>query len=488
MEEKIVLPIALARYVFEILKKEYKVERLKKIYYTDSFTLEELSKIESIELEKVIPPNFFEGIELLPNLKTLFIKSFKSPSFTHPMDISSIDDKDISNIQKCKRLEFLEIINQPNISEIDLSKMSHLWSVNISGNSNLKHIKGIDKLPELSSFTCFGNKSLCSIENLDKAIIQSEDLSDLNLDVLLFPDAIGYKPSGEYNKEALQRMSELTHLNWTESVPIFKYTKRTTQTLHIDINHVTCNLYQMIRMHNEANKILAENIPSTYGVRDTIIAIERYLAENVTYDDESIESPLRGITTGEDTKILFGLKNGISSVYNCLVEKKCVCAGFARGEQYLLKLRGIRSREVECVGRRDTLGIADANKDISYSNYLTPRGDFHAILRIDDYYSLYSDPCTNSACSEREGKVILPTSLLTKEEIKDYITLYFEEKEVSNNNAFIPRKDIKESMEENQLFINTSNRQINDVRGIISDKIKSPSMRYFKPLKCDLSR
>lgn len=51
-------------------------------------------------------------------------------------------------------------------------------------------------------------------------------------------------------------------------------------------------------------------------------------------------------------------KDGTNGAYNALVKNICVCEGYTRGMQYLLKLRGINSHNVDCYAGKDKTGMA----------------------------------------------------------------------------------------------------------------------------------
>lgn len=159
-----------------------------------------------------------------------------------------------------------------------------MQDLSIINNPNLEEIDGFDSQTKLKGLTCYGNRSLMQVQGLNQCINQCEELMELNLDVLLFPDSIDYNPiTGKYNQEAANRIAEIANsVKWHEALPALKYTAYKRDS--IQINH-----YQMLQMHNKCCKILAENVPEHARNRDTILGIETYLAQNVTYDRESLK-------------------------------------------------------------------------------------------------------------------------------------------------------------------------------------------------------
>ena len=331
--ETIKLPISLGIMVAQKLKNEHGIDKWKDgTILSCCFTKEELSKIKSLEVTDC-GRGCLEGIEKLPNLRHLSIGDKRSNKYVHPDKRKSINDVDVHCIEKCTNLESLSIVNQSNMTDIDLSGLTKLSDLCINNNMNLVTIGGIDKLSNLSYLTCYGNGALEEFNGLDQAIIQNKDnLNELKLDVLLFPKAIGYKPaSGKYKQEATETLEFLAN----SYVPV-KWCESLTNTKTTEINHP-----QMLTMHNKACRILNETCPRCYGVRDTVLAVERYLAENVTYDYEGKKGRHRVIDIelgGKKEKLAVGPKNGTNGAYNCLMENTCVCEGYTRGEQYLLGL------------------------------------------------------------------------------------------------------------------------------------------------------
>ena len=202
------------------------------------------------------------------------------------------------------------------------------------------------------------------VQGLNQCINQCEELMELNLDVLLFPDSIDYNPiTGKYNQETANRIAEIANsVKWHEALPALKYTAYKRDS--IQINH-----YQMLQMHNKCCKILAENVPEHARNRDTILGIETYLAQNVTYDRESLKGKSR---MASKDGISIGPVGGANGAYNAIMLDQCVCEGYTRAMQYLLKLKGINSRNVRCIGTKDTLHLADKTKETIYTRYELP--------------------------------------------------------------------------------------------------------------------
>lgn len=106
--------------------------------------------------------------------------------------------------------------------------------------------------------------------------MQNEELTDLNLDLLLFTDAMGFDiKSGKINEDTLKRFDDM-NVSWHETFANEKSIK--------------INNYQMMQMHKKACSALEEYVPK-YGEKETIVmGIEQYLAENVKYDHEAVNN------------------------------------------------------------------------------------------------------------------------------------------------------------------------------------------------------
>lgn len=271
------LPLSLGLKINGILKEKIGfVPRVNKTgIMTFEFTREELELIEKLSFKNPVRGEI-KGIELLPNLRTLVIKSDGNMAYKQDKNIASIDDKDSSCIYKCKNLENITIENQAKLSFLDVSQMKKLHFFSAIRNSRLEEISGLGQATELWQLDCYGNESLMQIGNLNRIIMQNEELTDINLDVLLFPDAMGFDiRSGGINEGTLKRFEEM-NVSWQEILSSGK--------------NIKINNYQMMQMHKKACIALEEYVPKHCDKRTTIIGIEQYLAENIKYDHESLKN------------------------------------------------------------------------------------------------------------------------------------------------------------------------------------------------------
>lgn len=445
-EERVKLPIYLGLEISKILKEKHGIEPHKDAQgmLDCTFTKEELALITRLRFENPTR-GILNGISNLPNLKSLEVVSKQITAYTHPKDITSIGEEDIIEISKCKDLENLTIVNQANIDFIDVSDLTNLSFLTLSDNTNLEQISGLENLQGLAYFECYGNKKLHKVENLDTFISQMPEMSVLKLDVLLFPDAIGYKHlSNSYNKEALSRIEDELSLDcsWLEGLNGRKGTGGN--------KNIKINTSQMIRMHKKACEILDDNIPKGAGPVDTIIAIEEYLSRNVKYNYDENRKPAHDVS---ENHIVKGPITGANGAYMAITENRAVCQGYTRAMQYLLKLEGIASHDVECIGIGDKVGMADNVNVSEYDSFIIPTDRYHSIICIDDYFGLYDDPCWNAARYQR-GDKSMPWILKTHSEILKDHTLSFEERGISNNHLKVSPERINESRERYEYYRN----------------------------------
>lgn len=429
------LPMLLSLKINEILKSKIQfTPRTNNMGILSSeFTDEELSLIDNLVFENPVR-GAIEGIELLPNLRSLKIKSVGNPYYRQDKYIASISDKDGLSISECVNLELLEIENQANLSYIDVTKMKKLHSLSLIRNSGLEEIAGLNMLTGLWAIDCVGNESLTKIDQLKNIIMNNPELTDMNMDVLLFPDVVGYQTDGTIEQDIIKRFEEM-NISWQEILANGKNTR--------------INNYQMMQMHKKAREALLEYVPENCENKTVVLGIEQYLAENIKYDRQALKSGHSYSYAASDTtlpNIVSGTVGGANGAYNAFIYNTCVCEGYTRAMQYLLRLKGIKSHNVHCISGEDKLHMSSDKGDDKYKIFDLPNDGYHSIISIDDMDYLYDDTCWNAGRYQRGDKT-LPWTLLTKEEISRDHTLSFGEKNIDNNTLGVPRKDIQFAMQ-----------------------------------------
>lgn len=145
-------------------------------------------------------------------------------------------------------------------------------------------------------------------------------------------------------------------------------------------------------------------------------------------------------------QLLLDHQDGANGAYNAFIYGTCVCEGYTRAMQYLLRLKGIKSHNVHCIAGEDKLHMSTDKQDDIYKKYDLPNDGYHSIISIDDINYLYDDPCWNAGRYQK-GNKSMPWTLLTKEEISKDHTLSFNERNINNNTLNVPRSAIQTAMQ-----------------------------------------
>ena len=134
------IPLLLSLKIHEELrKKEIEPRFDRNGLLSCEFTNEELAIIDTLVFENPVSGNL-KGIELLPNLKHLTIKSKRNGSYTQEKNLASISDEDGYCISKCHNLVLLEIENQTKLSFIDVEELDNLNVLSLNRNAKLEEI------------------------------------------------------------------------------------------------------------------------------------------------------------------------------------------------------------------------------------------------------------------------------------------------------------------------------------------------------------
>lgn len=411
------LPMNLGLKVVKILSnKGYEPTKNKLGLLSLEFTPEELNHIT--ELEFINPTtNCLEGIEFLTNLESLKISTKGETAYNN--SDTSICDKDIQRISKLINLKSLTIHNQNKISWVYLDNLSNLEELNITRNSQMNEISGLDKLKHIKDFSVYGNKNLYQLSGIDE-LINNNELDILELDLLNFPEV-------EHLKSKLISMINCDFIEILVGEKNISYT------------YNQANLF-----HKKCLNIVEDIKKFCHDRRSKIVGVEKYLAENIRYDYTGRASENRAFMENGKQR---GKKGGTNSAYNGIMFGFCVCEGYTRSMQYLLKLLNIKTENVSCISGANKIQINE-----HYHNMVKlPEDGYHSIIRIDDEDMLYCDACWD-ACQWQNGDQTLPYCLLTKEEISLDHTLSFEENIVANNHLKVSREQIKNILQHISIF------------------------------------
>lgn len=415
MEEKIRLNPYFAMAVWDALKAQgYPVRSSNGIEPDRTFTKEELQKVKNLKLTNV--HYSLEGIEHLSNLSSLTIDTLIHSDFSKERASYGISQENIFKIENLTQLKHLEITNQENISSIDVSKLTNLESFTITNNPNLEEILGLENNRTINYLTMYNNINLGKIKNFDKFIVENASLEGVELDVLMYPWAIGYKTANQpCNQKALDKLEDIEiNVKWSEQVA-----SKTT----------TINNHQMKKLHSTALNIFNTYKMGSSSDLECVCIVDRWFSKNVPYNNDALESNLRGVV---HDGILQGPARGANGTYSALVQKTCVCEGYTRGGQYLLQLKGIKTSNVHCLSGKDNFHVADYNTDTKNLFIIEPTDGHHSIIRVDrESGSFYCDFCWNSGRYQR-GHKNHPYTLRTKSQISNTHTLSYNDRNIAD--------------------------------------------------------
>ena len=435
------IPLSLGLRIYKLLNIKPRYNKIGLPSFT--FTTEELSKITNLNIENPVSGDL-QGIEYLPNLTSLKVQSYGRNYYKQDKEITSISKADIKAISKCTNLTSLEIINQERISFIDLDKLQKLKHLVITRNNQLEEVFGLESLNNLKYFHFSGNDLISQIKGLDKIILNNSNMEYLLLDLLLFPDAAGYTIKDmSLNPDLVKKLSSM-HIVWEEKFGNF------------DQDNIMINTSRMLEMHKKACEALMEYVPQYCEKKTAIAGAELFLSQNVEYDSEGLKNDFsQHVVNGE----LVGPIGGTNGAYNAFMYNSCVCEGYTRAMQYLLRLKGINTRNIHCIAREDNLKMAFDKDNNKHRKYLIPDGDRHSIIAIDDdNYWFYDDPCWN-ANDYQAGIKTMTWVLLDKNDISKDHTLCFTEKNVSDNRVTISRERVKLEFDRIELYHQSRKKQ-----------------------------
>lgn len=476
--EKIKLSVSLGLAVSKSLREERGIQTEINQYGLLSlgFLPEDLETIKKIELSN-IKKDSLEKIEYLKSLETLIIINghgheeldeveinHEQVANSHESEEYSIEDRDFIDITKCKNLRKLVIVGQNKLKTIDLNYFENLEHIEFRCNKNLEVIETGRSLNKLKTFICCDNERLKNTEEIGRIIEKNPKLSRVEIDVMNFPDAIQFDyHSGEYNSEIVEKMKNIPELNFEEC---FEADRTITLTLE-----------QMIKMHNKACEVLHLYVQDTANKKDLIVGVENYLAKTVEYDEKAGQH-VHMDTLGNDCeneeqmyRFVKSPMHGASGAYNALVFNQCICEGYTRAMQYLLKLKGIKSHDVYCLPKIKQKSFFNTEEENAEAGKyeIAFNDEYHSVLCIDDYYSLYSDPCLD-ANFYRRGDKTLPFVLKTKEQLEETHRFVSSQEDVLNRYSEQSEHSIMSSIRNTEAHIENQIRTGEDemeIRGII---------------------
>jgi len=330
-------------------------EEIKKLYNKNEHFLEE--EFDLVE-ELYITEESINFLHLFKNVKSLIIAC--SYQFTNEQV------KEIIN--RFPNLQSLQIANQNQITYIDLEKQSNLEDVIIRSNKNLSRINGIRELSNLYELSIYDNPELLEVYRkiiCAKAARETLHGTRCKLDILYIPEFLDLMPSS-ISKEQL----ELLDLRFVEQLKD-----------NIELERLEHRVTESLFVYEKAKEIVEKYTKETDSSKQKFAIINEWLCQNVKYDYDGINKRVH-VLNGQQR----GKKGGTNSCFNAILYKSCVCQGYTKAAQLLLKIAGIETSDVECIATEDESvrrTFTFGEKKMSYSD--------HSILRVklddEEYYS-----------------------------------------------------------------------------------------------------
>ena len=301
-------------------------------------------------------------------------------------------------------LEKLTIIGQNKISYIDLSNHHNLEELVVCSNEGLGMISGFDKTNKLSKLKFYNNPHFNHNDTLVLSALKmaKKGNTEVELDVLLYPDVRKEMDECEMNKSVQEVL--LKRIKWTENVGVY------------DIDAiVSYDALQMKEIYDSAMEFINKYIKDTDTDKEKFAIIYEWFTNNVNYTEDEKE-----------------IKNGCNGTYNSLIKKECVCQGYTKGAQFLLKLAGLKSSDISCKVNGNPNTITSINgRRVLLGN--------HSIIKVSiDGKAYYSD-ITWDAHSKQNGYE-RKYFLLNKDDISKNHELVGEDNVI----AYMPSVDSKE--------------------------------------------
>ena len=358
----ITLPYTFGEKVREAIDKYRRENKLKtpeevlKIYNkNEQFLEDEFDLVEELSITG-------EGIKYLH-----LFKNVKYLNITCAHQFSNEEVQGLINMYP--NLEELNVANQNKITYLNLTEQPNLKDLTIRSNKNLSRIVGIRELSNLFGITIYDNPELLEIYiKLLCAKVSKEALlgTSCKIDLLYIPELLELMPS-TLSKEQLKLLD-------------IKFVEQLKDNAIIE--HIEHSVAQTIFVYETAKKIVEKYTKETDTPKQKFAIINEWLCQNVTYDYVGMNKKIN-THNGQQR----GIKGGTNSCINAILYKNCVCQGYTKAAQLMLKIAGIESYDVSCVATDDenvrkTFTIGE--KKVSYSD--------HSILRVlfpnkEEYYS-----------------------------------------------------------------------------------------------------
>lgn len=410
----ITLPFALGgrlRDAITAYYRKYKIEEpdevkaLSVYRKRDTFLESEFEHITEIHVDN----EMLNYIDLFPNVNKIHFDMHCNLS---QYDIQSIIDK-YPNIVE------LSIIEQPNVQIVNIRGLTKLQELKIVGNKNLRKVSGIDCLEDIYKLVFYGNIMYSHYEELCASGIKyATEGSQIDLDVLAFPEMIKVVQDDEELRNLPEHI--FYNIKWNEAVGLKK----------LD-SHLRYSSSQMMVVYKKALEICQKYLNEKDSEVYKYAILYQWMCENVKYDHN-------GLTKGNSLVVdglRLGEKGGANGTVNALLYRNCVCQGYSKGLQFLTKMAGLHSYDVDCI-------VDQAHQNIPFivvNNERTKHNGDHSIQKVIlDGRIYYSDATWDAGRFQRGDKPVY--FLLSKKDISTTHKLVGEDSVTISHSSYLPEE------------------------------------------------
>lgn len=334
------------------------------------FLEEELSYVTSLRITATI----IDYIDYFPNISKLTFDS-----------TGSISNEVIQKIiDKYPNLKELKINNQDSIRILDVSNLKNLEVLEITSNKNLKKINGIDKLSNLYRLSFYDNivYSDISIQELMKIVCdQSYNKgTECNVDVLYILDLMNYLSDNNLSFDSIS--SNLCFVEHLKS------------GIEMDQEYLKYSAKELFVAYEKAKEIISSYIKETDSDMEKFAIIYHWMCKNIKYDSKALDDKSK---THSENGIAKGRKYGTNGTINALLYGSCICQGYTKTMQLLLRMIGISSFDTGCIIENNNIThyVLDDKKHASDSD--------HSILKVNLGGRIYYSDVTWDSSRYRNG-------------------------------------------------------------------------------------
>ena len=311
---------------------ESELDKISLYIYQDKITFAYKDKFIVVNIKDIMNTDLlwiknikFNRAEKIDNSSLYYIlssiKNLKSISFSF---CSYIDDNLIQLLLNSNPdLEDLSIVGQGNLVNLDLNNNVKLKKLELMNNDNLFKIYGLEKLNNIQFLTFIDNQLYESIDDVCNLALKS---GGAEIDVLYFykmKEMIG----NQIDLKNKIQFCETIHQTYEDEL------KSTVNDKYLKYSFALTQDF-----YNRARKIIDTYISDDDTVEEKHAIIHQWICENITYDFERLRNP----------DMATGMKNGTNGIINAFLHKQVICEGFAKLEQLLLQMCGIKSSIVTC--------------------------------------------------------------------------------------------------------------------------------------------